>query len=260
MIGKSGGQLLIWDKKMFEATDVIKIDRVVGIRGVLKNNGLILNVLNIYGPHEDSKKETLWDSLSNLLSGKDDEIWVLGGDFNEVRNQDERLNCEFIEYRARHFNSFISANGLIDIPLGGRLFTQVSDDGIKFSKLDRFLVSEKAIVVWDNLSAKALERTNSDHCPIVLKNEEKNFGPKPFRFFDAWLDVDGIDQVVIDKWVNSCIAANRLDCKFLNKLKEVKEALKLWSKSSFGQLDGEIDTLKSLAHLLELKAETGLLD
>ncbi|XP_071699063.1 uncharacterized protein [Rutidosis leptorrhynchoides] len=226
MIGKSGGQLLIWDKKMFEATDVIKIDRVVGKRGVLKNNGLILIVLNIYGPHEDSKKETLWDSLSNLLSRKDDEIWVLGGDFNEVRNQDERLNCEFIEYRARRFNSFI----------------------------------KKAIAVWDNLSAIALERTKSDHCPIVLKDEEKNFGPKPFRFFDAWLDVDGIDQVVIDKWVNSCIAANRLDCKFLNKLKEVKEALKSWSKSSFGQLDGEIDTLKSLAHSLELKAETGLLD
>ncbi|XP_071726438.1 uncharacterized protein [Rutidosis leptorrhynchoides] len=87
MVGKSGGQLLIWDKQDFEATDVINVEHVIGIRGKWKSNGKCINVLNVYGPHEDSKKKKLWDSLSSILD--DNEVWVLCGDFNEVMDETE---------------------------------------------------------------------------------------------------------------------------------------------------------------------------
>ncbi|XP_071714871.1 uncharacterized protein [Rutidosis leptorrhynchoides] len=256
MVGKSGGQLLIWDTDEFEAESTIAIDFVIGIKGVWKKSGSKVNILNIHGPHDDHNKQTLWASLVSLLCSNKDEAWLICGDFNEVRCPSERLNCDFISNRARWFNDFIEQCHLVEIPLSGRIFTRVSEDGIKFSKLDRFLVCEKFMDIWQNLSATALERKHSDHCPIMLKDDEKNFGPKPFKLFDAWLDEDGVDQIIKDAW-DIKPSGNRLDCVFRNKLKNVKEALKSWSKTKFSSLDNEIEALKIAAQEMETKAELG---
>ncbi|XP_071712602.1 uncharacterized protein [Rutidosis leptorrhynchoides] len=196
-VGKSVGQLLIWDSIYFDASNVIMFDRVIGIRGKWKATGEEFNIINVYGPHEDANKKKLWESLSSLLK-ESDEAWILWGDFNEVGDSSERLNCEFIVRRARKFNDFIDINNLLETPLGGRLFTRVSDDRVKFSKLDRFLVSKKFIHMWGELAAVALDRKHSDYCPIILKDDEKNFSPKPFKVFDAWFDDVGVNEVVSD--------------------------------------------------------------
>ncbi|XP_071728684.1 uncharacterized protein [Rutidosis leptorrhynchoides] len=254
--GMAGGQLLLWDTSSFEAVDIIRanVDRVIGVNGIWKENGSIVNVINIHGPHEDQKKVELWDALSNLLN-QADEPFIMGGDFNEERDELERFNCEFIEYKARRFNDFIDGNRLIDIPLSGRNFTRVCDEGIKYSKLDRFLMNEKFFNMWKDPTALVMDRYLSDHCPIMFKDEERNFGPKPFKFFDAWLEEDGIEQVILDAWTTPIQNINRKDCVFRNKLKCVKNALQDWSKS-YNSLDGDIEVLKDAVTNLELKAET----
>ncbi|XP_071718147.1 uncharacterized protein [Rutidosis leptorrhynchoides] len=200
-IGKSSGQLLIWDTNLFDASDVIRIDRVIGVRGVWKNNYTVINTLNVYGPHDDNGKSKLWDSLSSII-GNSDEAWALCGDFNEVRKDDERLNFVFIESRAKRFNDFINSNSLSDIPMGGRCFTHVSEDGLKFSKIDRFLVSDKFMALWNNLSAVIMDRSDSDHCPISLFDEVKKFGPKPIKVFDSWLDDPEAENIISSSWAN----------------------------------------------------------
>ncbi|XP_071739939.1 uncharacterized protein [Rutidosis leptorrhynchoides] len=257
-INLGGGQLLIWDTDEFEAESTIAIDFVIGIKGVWKKSGSKVNILNIHGPHDDHNKQRLWASLVSLLCSNKDEAWLICGDFNEVRCPSERLNCDFISNRALWFNDFIEQCHLVEIPLSGRIFTRVSEDGIKFSKLDRFLVCEKFMNIWQNLSATALERKHSDHCPIMLKDDEKNFGPKPFKLFDAWLDEDGVDQIIKNAW-DIKPSGNRLDCVFRNKLKNVKEALKSWSKTKFSSLDNEIEALKIATQEMETNAELGQL-
>lgn len=61
--------------------------------------------------------------------------------------------------------------------MGGKRFTRISDDGLKFSKLDRFLVTEEFRGLWNNLEVVALNHNISDHCPIVLKDKELDFCP-----------------------------------------------------------------------------------
>ncbi|GJS89169.1 copia protein [Tanacetum coccineum] len=70
----------------------------------------------------------------------------------------------------------------------GRKFTRVSDDGVKFSKLDHFLLNDEFNNLWGNLSVIALDRNLSDHCPIMLKDVDIDFGPKPFRVFNVWVE------------------------------------------------------------------------
>ena len=111
-----------------------------------------------------------------------------------IRRCDDKLNSQINARGMNNFNEFINDARLVEVPMGGRKFTRVSDDGMKFSKLDRFLMNEAFYSLWGNLSVVALDRKLSDHCPIVLKDIKMELGPKPFRFFDIWLEEMDIKQ------------------------------------------------------------------
>lgn len=134
--------------------------------------------------------------------------------------QEDRFNCNFNQKGADMFNEFINNTRLIEIPLAGRKFTRVSDDGLKFSKLDRFLVSMEFKQRWKDLSVTALERRRSDHCPIMLRDKVIDYGPKPFRVYDFWME-----EVVRSGWGNP-VRSSRPNCRYRDKMKNVRVALR----------------------------------
>lgn len=104
-----------------------------------------------------------------------------------MRSADERKNSNFNKRGSTNFNNFITGDNLIDTPIGGKRFTRISDDGLKFSKIDRFLSNTRFCDYWNSLVVIARERKLSDHCPLVLMDKVVYFGPKPFRCFDIWM-------------------------------------------------------------------------
>ncbi|GJT66081.1 RNA-directed DNA polymerase, eukaryota [Tanacetum coccineum] len=199
-----------------------------------KWNGVegVVGLLNIYGPRDKYQ-------------------WAR--DFNEVRCIEDRLNSDLNYISARRYNDFIRLEQLVDIPIGGKWYTRISDDVMKFSKLDKFLVSKGFHDLWLELSVVALDRKLLDHCPIMLRDKVMNFGPKPFRVFNIWFKEKGAENVVIRGW-NKPVATSIPDRIFRDKLKNVKE-LKKWSRENFGGFDREIENFKK-----EAKAEAGRLD
>ncbi|XP_071733556.1 uncharacterized protein [Rutidosis leptorrhynchoides] len=226
-VGYSGGMLLIWDTKSFGASSTMCCDYFLAVRGNWVGSGKESIIVNIYGPHDDASKKIMWRSLDSILLGIES-VWVLCGDFNEVRIESDRKNCEFNRRRASKFNDLINRNKLIEIPINGRRFTRISDDGVKFSKLDRFLVSNLFLDLWIDLSVAPLDRRISDHCPLILRDKIVDYGPKPFKVFNVWFQKDGVDTIIQSAW-GKPVTSSRLDCIFRDKLKNVKFALKEWS-------------------------------
>ncbi|XP_071731071.1 uncharacterized protein [Rutidosis leptorrhynchoides] len=109
---------------------------------------------------------------------------------------------------------------------------------MKFSKLDRFLLSDSIFLIWLNISSKTLDRDLSDHCPIILKNNFLDSGPKPIRVFDTWLELKDADTVIKRAWMIPIIG-NRPNCIFRNKLKNVKMELKKLS-NQLDNIDSQI--------------------
>ncbi|XP_071687285.1 uncharacterized protein [Rutidosis leptorrhynchoides] len=257
VIGKSGGLLVIWDSSVFDIIDCVGGINFLAIRGKWVSSGMESIIVNVYGPHSDRDKKVFWESLENLV-GSINTSWLLVGDFNEVRSSDDRLNSQFHQYRADRFNEFITINALIDIDINGRKYTGISDDGLKFSKIDRFLVNNSFLRLWEDLSVNALDRHLSDHCPLVLRDKLIDYGPKPFKVFDEWLNCEGIDKIILDAW-GQPIRGSRKDYIFRDKLKNVKFALKEWSIKEFGGLDLEIYALKREAMEWELNDESNVI-
>ncbi|XP_071739715.1 uncharacterized protein [Rutidosis leptorrhynchoides] len=183
MVGKSSGQLIIWDTLRYDATDAFVRNFCIGLQGK-------------------------WKSL--------DEPWIIGG--NEVHEEDDRFKCVFIETNDKFFSA------------------------------------------WNCLSVVSLVRQHSDHYPIVLKDDEKIFGPKLVKVFDEWLDMEGVDDLIREKWAECAGGSSRKDCILRNKLKNIKFSIKEKSMRLYGKLDKGIKFYKDLAHNLELKAESNVLN
>lgn len=82
----------------------------------------------------------------------------------------------------------------------GRQFTWTNfQDNAIHSRLDRFLVSVEVMENF-NLVQWGLPRPISDHAPILITDNNWNWGPKPFRFMDVWLFNPKCMQIAKEAW------------------------------------------------------------
>lgn len=66
--------------------------------------------------------------------------------------------------------------------------------------IDRALINERWAERWQGLELGGLPRSVSDHCAIVLTTRRDDWGPKPFRFINAWLSNPRFREVVEGSW------------------------------------------------------------
>lgn len=156
------------------------------------------------------------------------------------------------------FKHFIDQMEVVDIPVLGKNFTWFSSDGASMSRLDRFLLSEGVIQKWDITAQSVGDKDISDHYPIWLKGGEMNWGPKPFRFNNCWLEHNGFCDFVKTCWENFQVEGWS-GFVLKQKLKLLKEKLQWWNEEVFGMVDLRIDeSVLGLNSLDELVANGGV--
>ncbi|GJS46283.1 RNA-directed DNA polymerase, eukaryota, reverse transcriptase zinc-binding domain protein [Tanacetum coccineum] len=195
-------------------------------RGKWANCDEMFYMINIYGPQEKEEKFLVWNRLMEFIRNHEGQF-VLFGDMNEFRDKSERYGTMFSRVEAHMFNSFIDDAGLLDLPLGGRLFTWMNKVGTKMSKLDRFLISNSVMDTFSDLKVIALPRIYSDHIPLMLHNAKVDYGPLPFKFFHSWLHRDGFEECIQAAYVECSLGDTCLT--FHEKLKVIKQKLKAWN-------------------------------
>lgn len=152
-------------------------------------------IVNVYAPCDLRGKRLLCDELKLHMGG---DRWCILGDFNSIKSRGERKGVDGNSRsdEIQSFGDFVAEAELVDLPLIGRKYTWYNPDGSAMSRLDKFLVSEEWLSTWSNLSQWGLKRGVSDHCAVVLKEKELNWGPKPFRMMKCWEDMSGYAEFV----------------------------------------------------------------
>ena len=157
----------------------------------------------------------------------------------------------------REFKAFMEDLDLIDLPVLGKKFTYFANDGVTMSRIDRFLVSEGFISRWNLSSQWVGYRDISDHCMLWLISSRANWGPKPFRFNNCWLEHGDFVNLVSECWATTIIIGKK-HFVLKEKLKKVKEMLKKWNKEVFGYRDLRIENIvKDLNEVEKLAADGG---
>lgn len=184
--GRSGGIISIWNPTIFQKTSSWNIKEMFVINGYLIEDGRGCSIVNVYAPGTPAARGLLWDQIGILATQRKDDYFCVIGDFNCIRSIAERVgrNESWNTSDMDCFNNFIEGNNLIEVRISGRSFTLYRPDGSCKSKLDRMFVNAEWISKWPNQTLKGGRRTLSDHCPIFIEANKKDWGPKPFHFFN----------------------------------------------------------------------------
>ncbi|PNY03509.1 cysteine-rich receptor-like protein kinase, partial [Trifolium pratense] len=147
---------------------------------------------------------------------------------------------------------------LLDLPVLGRKFTWFHPNGRAMSRIDRALVSEDWLTLWGQPSLWVLPRSVSDHCPLILRCGNVDWGPRPFRFNNHWLQNDDFKRLVEETWREQDVEGwMRFILK--EKLKGLKTRTKVWNKEVYGGIDLKIKKLMEDIEELDVRGELGIL-
>jgi hypothetical protein len=133
----------------------------------------------------------------------------------------------------REFAGFMESMDLVDLPTLGRRFTWFHSSGHAMSRIDRVLVSEEWLGVWGQSSLWVMPRDVSDLCPLILKRNGFDWGPRPFRFNNVWLEHHDFSKMVDVVWKGQNVVG-WMGHILKEKLKGLKAYLIDWNKKEFG--------------------------
>lgn len=139
----------------------------------------------------------------------------------------------------------------MDLPLNGRSYTCYKPDGSCKSRLDRMLVNNEWLSKWPTVFLRGMQHSISDHCPLLLETKERDWGPTPFRFVNAWCSHPNFKEFVTNAWHNYPVQ-EWSGYRIKEKLKMLKEDLKMWNRDIFSQLDKNIGELKGKIQELDM--------
>ena len=81
-------------------------------------------LINVYGPTSTFDKARLWESITHSLQMQDQQQVVIGGDFNALLDQSEKIGGIIPPSKTlQDFNAFVDNNNLMDVHPNNGVFT-----------------------------------------------------------------------------------------------------------------------------------------
>ncbi|WKA08106.1 hypothetical protein VitviT2T_025855 [Vitis vinifera] len=234
--GSAGGMLICWDKRVLELLEWEVGQFSLSCRFRTLENGVIWAFTGVYGPFTRLEREWLWEEVG-AIRGIWEGPWCLGGDFNITLAQGERNRQGRISSAMRRFAEVVDDLGLVDLQLQGGAFTWTGGlNNSSKARLDRFLVSPCWLDQFSRVSQRRLPRPISDHFPVLLEGGSWRRGSAPFRFENMWFKVEGFKDLIRNWWQGTEVRGSA-SFRLSEKLKKVKQKLKVWNMEEFGNLE-----------------------
>lgn len=246
--GRAGGILCLWDPYKLEGSQLCLSPFQVTILFSSKTSQDKFLLTNVYAPTSPRGRRDLWTSLDPIKQAVSGIPWILVGDFNTpLHPSDKKGGAEGFFESMRDLGSFINRNSLVDIELRKTKFTWTNDrmgeDHIQV-KLDKALLSQEGFPLLASMSLTALPKLGSDHNLLCLEwYKARRMFNSPFRFAKMWMTHESLEENIARWWSKDFHGP--ILSRVANKLKLVKENLKEWNKSTFGDIFRKKEQLKS---------------
>ncbi|XP_027090440.2 uncharacterized protein [Coffea arabica] len=165
--------------------------------------------------------------------------WLLMGDFNVIAQVEEkRGGLPVRPEEGGELLNFMSSAGVGDAGFTGSRFTWCNNRQERariWKRLDRVLLNDLAVHSEHGFGVQHLGRDPSDHAPLLISAVTRlDNKPKPFRFLNVWTKNTGLLDVIAESW-GQPMSGSPLRV-LSEKLRVVKQALRAWSKTEFGDI------------------------
>jgi hypothetical protein len=256
-VGNSGGILSLWRKALGTLIFTFMGEGYVGVCLDLADKNVRCCVINVYAKCNLVDKRRLWREVLMTRRGFGGISWCVVGDFNSVMDPSDRRGVGVASSGGRdmeEFRDFVRQLEMVDLPILGRQFTWFHSNGITMSRLDRILISPGWLSLWGCPNVWVGARDVSDHCPLILRYNNDDWGPKPFRFNNYWIQHKQFKEVVVNAW-NAQHYIGWMGYVLKERLKGIKGVIKEWSKEVYGAPETLKRNLVSQIKELDVKSE-----
>ncbi|KAG2313170.1 hypothetical protein Bca52824_024727 [Brassica carinata] len=166
----------------------------------------------VYGEPLMGNRPRIWERLSRIGVNRK-EPWCILGDFNEIRNNDEKNGGEMVELQSSGDNFRWGGNrGTVSIQ----------------SKLDRCFSNKKWFQLFPNSNQVFMDKRGSDQIPVqvkLLSVSETRRGS--FRFDGRFLHKHGVREKIKKAWLTNYPL---FEATVSDRLKICRKALSTWKK------------------------------
>lgn len=239
-IGASGGLAVLWNPLLIQGQLIHQHQNWQMVQ--ISNFEISFLIINVYGPNSTQDKLKIWDALTQKIQSQQTQLIILGGDFNAVLNQNEKIGGISPPLRTiEDFTNFVDNNGLMDIPPSQGMYTWSNRrDGYAqiAVRLDRFLLSQEWKLQHFQITSDILPYPESDHYPITLSltrvaNINHYQGKSSFKFERMWLRHPHFLQHLKQWWVSAPFVPGSKMYQFAMKMKHIKKQIKQWNRDVF---------------------------
>ena len=248
--GNSGGLISLWDASFFSLESSIVEKNWIALNGSFPSINFKGVVFNIYSPCTVEERASLYEDIVAYWESLNVPCLLIG-DFNETLSPLDRGSQYVDTNGSESFKAFLQGLQVTEIPSSNGWFTWFRNQSK--SKIDRLFVHPQWISHIPAIKLSILNRSISDHCPLLVTNHDDNWGPRPFRFQDCWLSHPGCMRTIKEAWLNS-------DGLFPDKLRKVRTELREWNKTTFGSIDENIAAMERKISELDSTANLRPLD
>ncbi|XP_074352761.1 uncharacterized protein LOC141691911 [Apium graveolens] len=210
----------------------------------------LYRVTGVYSEPDRRKRSEIWNLLRTLAM-YNNLPWCLIRDFNNVVSQnDKKGGRPYPHNLVQGFRDVLEECQLIDMDLQGHRY--MWERGVGTSqwievRLDRALVNVSFQAMFEVAKLINLEISTSDHCPILLALQDKNYIARTqrFKFENAWLHETMCQQIVAEVW------AEHEHLSLFDKLKECLNILSAWGQEITGNFKQRIKSCKRILKTLK---------
>ncbi|XP_026383344.1 uncharacterized protein LOC113278817 [Papaver somniferum] len=250
---RGGGLVLSWKKEIH--LNVVSSS----LRGIYVTSTDIIHsktchIHFVYGEPNNTLRPFFWEQqCQQTIAPIDESVFVIG-DFNTLLGTEDKTgDLEVTDSDFEHLRNFCSVFNLHDPGFSGPRFTwsnmQHGPDLI-LERLDRCLLNQLAEDLCPKFCVNNLPRDSSDHFPLHIGfNYEETCMPRPFHFMAMWIEDPTCRDIISNSWSVNVIGSPSY--KLSAKLLSEKKGFRDWNKSSFGNIQTDISTIRK--DLLELQ-------
>jgi len=183
---------ICWNRDEFKVSVVNKSDQSITclVNSIKERNSWYHTF--VYGANNPIDRRSLWQNLLSIKLRVVDGPWIICGDFNCVRSLEEKWGSDRLNSYEMEFNDCLNNLEVLELNFSGCFFTwNNKSEGSNFlaRKLDRVLVNEEWLCKFGKTCVDFPPGGVSDHSPAVITvGTLLSFGPKPFKFFNYWLE------------------------------------------------------------------------
>ena len=234
----NGRVWVLWDPSILDITTVCMTDQMIHVAVTVIQSQTKFSVSFIYAQNDYILRRALWNHLRLLSQSCSQQPWLVLGDFNVVRKDNERQGgAQDWHPYMDEFNECCCEASLEDLRYIGCHLTwsKGSGEGYIARKLDRALVNSSWFSAFPDAFANFLERGPSDHSPILVDFRlQQHIRKPPFRFFNFWISSPAFEANVHQIWHSSILGSPQFVLS--QKLKLVKGFLKTLNKNQFSDI------------------------